>query len=98
MYCHCCSDVDALTSCCLLLLCCSCRQPTIIQLAVGNKGTILRYTNNKWTKVASCTAADLQGVAAVSDSLAFAVGAKVGVGCGRHLHSTCAPHCPLHRI
>jgi hypothetical protein len=55
---------------------------------VGSKGTILRYINNKWAKVASGTNADLQGVAAVSDSLACAVGAKVGVGCGRHFAHT----------
>jgi hypothetical protein len=48
-----------------------------MQIAVGNKGTILRYINNAWVKVASGTTADLQGVAAVSDSLAFIVGAKV---------------------
>jgi hypothetical protein len=54
--------------------------------AVGENGTILRFTAGSWQRVASPTEADLSGVAVASADEAWAVGLDVGAGHGVILH------------
>jgi hypothetical protein len=54
--------------------------------AVGENGTILRYTANTWHSVHSPTKADLYSVAISSADEAWAVGLDVGAGRGVILH------------